>query len=159
MLYKMSIASSESSKIAYTIGANEVLQLENKANAADLVYKMISSDQEWIPRQTAVGNKIFISFDDQIENAGYSRVRWNNEDEGVYAFNFDRTESNLNILSRNDLESRFGDEVNIINDQAIADFSKYIQEKNSGKTLWRWCLILALIFLLIEVLILRFWKT
>ena len=159
MLYKMSIASSESNKIAYTIGANEVLQLENKANAADLVYKMVSSEQEWIPRQTAVGNKIYISFDDQIENAGYAKVMWNNEEEGVYGFNFDRTESDLSMLSRSDLNDQFGDRINIINDQAIADFSKYIQEKNSGRTLWRWCLLLALSFLLIEVLILRFWKT
>ncbi len=159
MLYKMSIASSESNKIAYTIGTNEVLQMENKANATDLVYKMISNDQEWIPRQSSVGDKIFISFDDQIEKAGYNRVIWNGEVEGVYAFNFDRKESNLNIMSRNDLLEKYGDRVTVINDQVIADFSKYIQEKNSGKTLWRICLILALVFLLIEVLILRFWKT
>ena len=159
MLYKMSIASSQSNKIAYTIGASEVLQLENKANSSDLVYKMNGANQEWIPRQTAIGSKIFLSFDDQIEEAGYNQVSLNGEEEGIYAFNYDRKESDLEMINRSSLAERFGTQVNIINDQAIADFSKYIQEKNSGKTLWRICLILALLFLALEVLILRFWKT
>jgi hypothetical protein len=39
-----------------------------------------------------------------------------------------------------------------------ASFEAEIEERSQGVVLWRWCLILALLFLLFEVLILRFWK-
>ena len=45
--------------------------------------------------------------------------------------------------------------VSTVNEEA-ANIAKEIDR---GTSLWRWCIILALIFLAVEVGLLRFWKT
>jgi|GEM_PF-6840718 len=46
--------------------------------------------------------------------------------------------------------------MSIIEAGANIDFGTLIGERSRGIVLWRWCLIAALIFLGIEVLLLRF---
>ncbi|MEL6718958.1 MAG: hypothetical protein AAFP82_09605, partial [Bacteroidota bacterium] len=75
-----------------------------------------------------------------------------------YAFNYDRKEANLSYYNEADLENLVGENINIISATAKANFEQLIGERSQGVVLWRWCLILALVFLGLEVLLLRFWK-
>ena len=74
------------------------------------------------------------------------------------AFNYDRVESNLDHLTKAELKNKYGAQANIMDNTLTADLTSVIKEKDQGVTLWRWCLILALLFLAIETLLLRFWK-
>jgi len=46
----------------------------------------------------------------------------------------------------------------IIDKVALANLGGFITEKQEGIQLWRWCLILALLFLLIEIGLIRWMK-
>ena len=158
MLYKMAIASTKTQKISYTIGADEIIEAENKISNGDLVYT-IKGVEEFIPGQTNLGNKILLNVNDQISIDGFYSLGLDNESVADLAFNFDRKESNLKVASVSELEYLSESKnINLLEASLQADFSSYINEKDKGVILWKWCLILALIFLAIEILLLRIWS-
>jgi len=160
MLYKMAISSGETPKIAYTIGADEVIEADHQISETETVYKLRGEAEEFIPEQRVVGSKVFLGINNQIETAGFYDLFLKPENIlGVYGFNYDRTESDLQHYSQSDLEQLLNPNMTIITATARADFEQLIGERSRGVTLWRWCLILALAFLAVEVLLLRFWKT
>ena len=74
------------------------------------------------------------------------------------AFNYDRAESDMTYGDLDQIKEKMGDNVQILGDTAMASLSSFINTKNTGIQLWRWCLLGALLFLLIETLLLRTWK-
>lgn len=158
MLYKMAIASTKNQKISYTIGDDEVIEAENKISDGDLVYT-IKGLEEFIPGQTNLGNKILLNVNNQISKDGFYSLGLDNESVADLAFNFDRKESNLEVTSITELESLSdASNINLLDTSLKADFSSYINEKDRGIVLWKWCLILALLFLAIEIVLLRVWS-
>ncbi|WP_020534644.1 BatA domain-containing protein [Lewinella cohaerens] len=159
MLYKMAISAGTARPLAYTIGEDEVVETIHQVNAGELVYKLRGSGEEFIPEQRIVGAKVFLGIDEQLSEAGFYELFLNEENPlDHFAFNYSRQESALDYYNADDLQAQVGDRVDLINtadDNAIAT---EIEERSQGIVLWRWCLILALIWLALEVLVLRFWK-
>jgi hypothetical protein len=114
---------------------------------------------EFIPEQRMQGSKIYLGVHSQIDQSGIYQLQREEESLFRYAFNYDRRESNLELIARSDLQKQTEDWATVIETDVRADFSAVVGEQNRGVVLWRWCLILALVFLLVEVLLLRFWKT
>lgn len=160
MLYKMAVSSGYQKPIAYTIGKDELIEAAHETQSGEIVYKLKGNDEEFIPEQRIVGAKVFLGVGEQIKEAGFYQL-FLNPDEilGQYAFNYDRKESDLAYYSITDLRDMVGANVNIIEVAEDVPFSTLIEEQSQGIVLWRWCLALALLFLAVEVLLLRFWKT
>ncbi|MFK7932360.1 MAG: hypothetical protein AB8G22_02550, partial [Saprospiraceae bacterium] len=161
MLYKMAISAAKEDAIAYTIGRDEVIIADNKISGAgtETVYKIRGTGGEFIPEQRIVGSKVYLGVNNQISEAGYYDL-FLNEDEVLdkYAFNFDRKESDLEYFNEDDLTERATPAMSVISETASANFGTQIAERSRGIILWKWCLIAALLFLLVETLLLRFWK-
>ena len=75
-----------------------------------------------------------------------------------FAFNFDRKESNLDYYNTSDLTDLAGARAQIIEGTSAVDMTQMIGERSRGIVMWRWFIIAALAFLIIEALLLRFWK-
>lgn len=160
MLYKMAISAGRARKIAYTIGNNEVIETNHRGTSSDIVYKLKGETEEFIPEQRIIGAKVFLGVNNQISQAGYYDLFLDPQEIlGTFAFNFNRKESDLQYYSAQDLQYLVGDLAKVIavNDNSV--LTAQIEERSQGIVLWRWCLILALLFLGAEVLLLRFWKT
>ena len=93
-----------------------------------------------------------------IQRNGFYNVVLENEHIKTLAFNYDRLESQMDYYSSEELSSKYGNDANIIDNTLNNDLAHLIKEKDKGITFWKWCLILALIFLAIETGLLRFWK-
>ena len=159
MLYKMAISSGKGQKIAYTIGRDEVIEANHQAASSDIVYKLKGQGKEFIPEQRVIGAKVFLGVNNQVRDAGfYTLFLKEAEPLGAYAFNYDRRESVLDYYSPDALRELLGEQANIINIADTAVLTARIEEQSQGTPLWRWCLILALVFLAGEVLLLRLWK-
>lgn len=159
MLYKMAISAGASRPIAYTIGRDAVLTTDRLVNSTDIVYKLSGPNEEFIPEQRVVGSQVFLSVGAEVPTAGfYDLVLEDQDDLDVFAFNYDRRESNLDYLDPGDLETRFGDRVGVIDTENDAAITTRIEERSQGTVLWRWCLIFVLVFLGAESLLLRVWK-
>ncbi|MDX1665977.1 MAG: hypothetical protein R3350_02060, partial [Saprospiraceae bacterium] len=159
MIYKMAISSSRREKIAYTIGQADVLEANHLATGDEIIYKLRGAGIEFIPEQRIVGSRVFLGVGNQIRRAGFYDLFLQPEELlAKYAFNYDRQESDLDYYKPEDLREVFGEQVSIleVSDEAVLTAS--IEQRSQGVVLWRWCLILALLFLAIEVMLLRFWK-
>ena len=157
LLYKVAYSKSQSEKISYTIGVDNLTEVNSVTDGSEIIYK-ITGEQEFIPGQTNQGNSTIITFNDMVQKAGFYKVSLQDQVIKGLGFNFDRVESALEQFSVKELESQYGDKVNILDNNLNADLATIIKEKDQGVTLWRWFLILALVFLAIETLLLRFWK-
>ena len=158
MLYKMALSSTGDTKIAYTIGTDQFVELENNASGAEVVYK-VSGPDNFIPSQQSQGKYMILGLHDQVQQAGFYDV-YLREGEilNTYAFNSNRLESDPVCLSLDQLQDRYQNEATIIEQTQQANLGEYIQQKDKGIILWKYCLILALIFLALETLTIRFWS-
>jgi len=159
MLYKMAISSAKDQRIAYTIGKDEVLETDNRITESEMVYKIKGTQEEFIPQQKAIGPSMVLGINNQIKEAGFYQLYLDPaEPLAFYGFNFDRRESELAYLNEDMLASSVGKLANVIKSQSLASLTPLIGDRSRGVSFWRWCLIAALLFLLIETLLLRLWK-
>lgn len=157
MLYKMAISTGRAKQIAYTIGDDNLVEVENKSSDAEVIYK-VGGASTFIPGQQSRGKQIVLNMHDQIAQAGFYDVYLDRaEILNTIAFNSNRLESDPTCLSMDEIELRYSD-ANILRKTQLADLGSYIAEKDRGIILWKYCLILALIFLALETLVIRFWS-
>lgn len=160
MLYKMAISAGQGQRVAYTIGRDETITARHLATSSDIVYKLQGQAEEFIPEQRIIGSKVFLNVNNQVQDAGYYTLFLNRDNPlGKYAFNYDRKESILEYYTPGALAEFAGPLANVIDVSDNALLTAQIEEQSQGISLWRWCLILALLFLGAEVLLLRFWRT
>jgi len=157
MLYKMSLSSGRKQLIAYTIGKDDLIEVDATDQSSEILYKL-SGTEEFIPGQVNSGNKKLLEVHDNISESGFYNLLLDDKKLGSYAFNFNRKESNLKCFTVDQLRNRFGSAVNIIEQKDETSLASFVSNKDSGTSFWRWCIILVLIFLGIEALLLRFWQ-
>jgi hypothetical protein len=161
MIYRMALSTGENRKIAYTIGKDNNLEsthLGNRSN--EIIYKIGNAAGEFIPEQKTIGNRLLLNINNQIQMAGTYDLRLQQDSVlDKFSFNFDRQESDLQFRSADDLRKAVGEAVDIIEGTYAQDFSTVVSAQSQGTHLWKWCLILTLLFLLAETLLLRLWKS
>ncbi len=159
MLYKMALSTTSADKIAYTIGKDAVLETEARTSNAEMVYKLKGSQEEFIPEQRNIGTRTILGINNQIKQAGFYNLYLNPEKTlDKFAYNYDRKESYLEFYNSTELGNLVGNQVAIVEGTNTQDFADTITMQSKGTPLWKWCLIIALVFLLVETLLLRVWK-
>ena len=82
----------------------------------------------------------------------------NSDSTDLLALNFDRKESDMKFSTASQLKEQYPQlNINVVNG-ANAEVATVVKELNKGTSLWKLCLILTLLFLAIEIALLRFWK-
>lgn len=160
LVYKLAITTTKQKSLSYTITNNIVVETENKRKSGDYVYKISNGKSEFIPGQIPTGNRITLDVDDQIKTAGFYDLLLDTNVEGKLAFNYDRKESDMSMYDEDGLKDQNGTnpKIKIINEALQANISGAISDKDKGIVLWKWFVIMALLFLAIEALLLRFYK-
>jgi hypothetical protein len=158
-LYKMALLSEPFTRLYYTIGIDQVVEMNIVQLNGDQVFKLKStiSNFEFIPEHRNAGARTYIYPHDQIKEAGnYVLMNGENELLGV-SFNYDRNESNLECYTINELDEFAGDYTNFtVISETKKPFSTTIEELTIGKRIWKWFVLMALLCLLGEVIVLRF---
>jgi len=162
-LYSLVINSLPRQRIAYSIGENSVATLsrQNIPDGAALT-ALSPSGEEFIPESgISEGNRLRINLTDFFNVAGHYQVKANGNAVDAISMNYDRKESAPELMSADELRAGIGLN-NLTYTSVIEDAGKNITEVFSeittGKKLWKWFLASALLFLLAEGLIVRFWK-
>ncbi len=157
LLYKVAISSTSGQNLYYTIDEDEIIDIKNLTNLSQSNYT-VSGPSEFIPSVIVNQGRSVIDIRDQIKERGIYDLTLEDQTVHKMAFNYDRIESDVSYGDMDAIAAKISPTAEIINQTATADISQVIQNKKSGIQLWRWCLILALVFLLIETILLRFWK-
>ncbi len=140
----------ESVTLSYPVATDEVIHLTNKKLNVDAIPEVRSMQ----------GETTLIM--PEITDAGFYDLT-NKSDSllSIIAMNYNRNESVISFSNEDDLNTALGNgkykEFNVMNNK-VASVSNFVKEMNSGISLWKYCIILVLLFLGIEVLLLRFLK-
>jgi hypothetical protein len=156
-LYKTAIARNESQSHAYIIGQDRILEVENRLFDGESVYEM-SGPKVFIPGMQLLGNRALLDVNEQITEAGFYNLRLKDTLQAVFAFNYNRLESDLAVLDQHELEEILGENVRFWESADQTDMTEAIKAETLGRRLWKWCIIFALIFLALETGVIRFWK-
>ncbi|HQD11693.1 MAG TPA: hypothetical protein PLW43_02010, partial [Chitinophagales bacterium] len=90
--------------------------------------------------------------------AGHYTVMVGNNPLKVTAFNFDRSESQLVFTDKDKLKQRYSGKNQQILENTQANIASHVKQIKDGILLWKVCVILSLIFILTEILLIRYWK-
>jgi hypothetical protein len=148
--YKMAVNNQNNSINALIIGNNNPHLTTASLNKDDIL-TVKGAEEQFIPVQQILNNKIKMNFNDYPEQAGnfeiYNKKEWL---ENI-SFNYNRTESNLAEANEN-----------LLSDYKIIDststFFDTLQTNKTDNQIWKWFVIFALLFLLTEMAIIRFVK-
>ncbi len=152
-------------KLSYTIGNDEVIEIQNILSSAnnENVLKIKGSEQnfEIIPETKTIDTYTNIFLHNQIKKAGNYLIYSGNTKLSGISLNYDRNESQPDCYSIKDLNTLVKDKQ--LKNTSVIETSKrhlgeIIKEMNQGISLWKLFILFALFFLLGEVVLLRVWK-
>lgn len=148
--YNMAQSIQKTGIAAFTIGENSPILIDGLLGKDEIV-TVKNKDERFIPVQQILNNKVKITCTDYPQQAGNFGVYKQNEVLKNISFNYSRTESNLiqtdeNMLSDYPIAA------------SIATIFDTLQTDRTDTDLWKWFVILTLLFLVIELLIQKFVK-
>jgi hypothetical protein len=116
--------------------------------------------QEVVPAQRRVNNEVYLDIPKFSISQGFYSVVAQKDTTHLLAFNLDKAESMLAQFDANDVRDQMGNAGNItIFEAGSAEaFNAEIKARYLGKPLWKYAVMLALLFLLAEVLLVRLLK-
>ncbi len=171
IMYKIAAQSVIQEQAAFSFEANTIAIVLNNVkadlNGRKSLFTLKRNKMEFIPVQNLVGNTLMIELpkanqlnDNQVLESGYYELLLDGQLQKVLAFNHDHNESMMDFYSVNELKNIFSKNKNIevfdkIDDADLVDTFK---EQNFGISLWKYFLIAALAFLLIEIAIIKMMK-
>ncbi len=158
ILFKMALLGIHQQTLFYTIGKNTAAIIPNTETSENEVLKIKNKETEIIPEviKKPAGSTIY--FSDQIKKPGFYQILKQNELLSVLAFNENRKESVMKFYQDAELQKLFGVTDKNILKSNTTPMNQQIKEVNLGSSLWKLCLILTLVFLLTEMLLIRFFK-
>lgn len=162
-LYNMALNSSGQRKLFYTLGKDNAFEVLRTGNDYNEVYKIkkYDNDFEFIPQFSSAFSSYTFFVNDQINVSG-NYYLYNKDDTlaGV-SFNYNRRESDMSYLFEDDINNRIkssGLKNIYLIDTRKETVKDAVAKINKGVVIWKYCIILALLFLLTEILLLLFWK-
>ena len=148
--YNMAQSSQKTGVNAMVIGENRPF-IVDALLSKDEILTVKNSAESFIPVQQLLNTKVKMTFGDSPTEAGnFSVFNGANLVQNI-SFNYNRTESNL-ALANPDAASKFKE----IDD--VETVFNTIQTDRTDTQIWKWFVILALLFLALEVLIQKFVK-
>lgn len=116
--------------------------------------------QEVIPAQRKLTDRVILELPRFSMQAGFYNAITGKDSTGLFAFNLDSRESLLERVSATEIKQLLGggDNITLFEAASAETFSNEIKTRYLGTPLWKYALILALFFLLVEVLLIRFLK-
>jgi hypothetical protein len=118
----------------------------------------MDNENELIPDQRINGNELVMEVPKHTLEPGFYALILDEEKRATMAFNLDKKESYLAQLAREEIIGTWGyqDNVTIFNVDDADNFSVEVKKTKFGVPLWKYAVVLALLFLLAEVLLIRF---
>ncbi|MEX1382356.1 hypothetical protein, partial [Lutibacter sp.] len=154
VFYNFAKNSSKFSELYYTIDPETTIDIKASLNK-DAILKVSNGTTEFIPLQQVAQNKVTIFIENTILKSGLYTIFNKEEPLKTVAFNYNRIESDLSYADLNTLRN------NNKNIQISSSIDKLFDEINNQQKinwLFKWFLAFSVLFLFIEILILKYFK-
>jgi len=176
VMYRMASRSKSMNNQLYYYVDNPVIALETasfndtlfESNTEDsrYLYKLSRGEEEVIPSQRMLSGRLLMEVPQGVIKAGfYDLVRAEETSSASssnpllnLSFNIDKSESLIEQYQLSELEqlAESAANVNIYEAEDVEAFAGMIRSEQTSIALWKYALLLSLLFLLIEILLIRF---
>ena len=154
-LYNMAKQSLELTKPYNILQKENTIEISKKIEKNEIL-KISNQKKSFIPSQINFANKVVLSTINEPKTAGFFDITLNRDTLNYLAYNNSPNES---LLTFYDLNTVKKENKNITIFSSIKEYFKEINEKNKVQSLWRLFLAIAIVSLLLEILILKFFST
>jgi hypothetical protein len=150
ILYNIGKNSLRLTNLYYTLGRENTFDVRTSLGQ-DAVLTIANAEEEFIPLQQTANNKVRLTTEEFPAKAGIYNIKNQNTDLQQISYNFDRKESNLQY---HNIKNLYPTQTHT----TVAQFFEDLKNEQSVASLWKWFVIFALLFLCVEILILKFVK-
>ncbi|WP_159023457.1 BatA domain-containing protein [Formosa sp. L2A11] len=148
--YKMAVSSLKQPKLYYTIGEQNNFDVDVTLNQDDII-SIENKNSQFIPQQQYFNNKVNVTTQDRPQTSGIYNIKDKLKTIKNISYNYNREESNLEYQDISTLK-------NVTISNSIPSLFETLKSNTKINELWKWFTIFALAFLIIEMLILKFFK-
>lgn len=154
VFYNIGKQSYQHATLNYTIGNQNEIEVKTTLKKDDIL-QITNTEGSFIPFQQIGNASVKLSLDDQPLKSGIYQLK--NKDKPIknLAFNYNRNESNL---AYTDVKTLLTDNKNVTFFDNIKNALTSIDNQYKTNNLWQVFLLIAIVFLLIEMLLLKFLK-
>ena len=163
IMYKIAMLGGQMNKLSYTLGFDKDITINDLTafSEGDIRIRDVQGNFEMIPMVVMRNNRALIRLYDELPGAGFYTVNKGDDIIETTAWNDNRKESKMKFLNREEVDKLLKDNgLNVLAvmkaDEIHSDDVMEIMIRRS--MLWKSFILLALITMLIEILVLRFWK-
>ena len=154
VFYNFGKLSFQHSKLYYYLDQENKIDIDTKLSK-DEILSLSNSSTSFIPPQQTYQNKVSVITKENPAKAGFYHIIKEKDTLQSIAFNHPKEESLLKYLDLNELKNQHK-KMTVSN--SVKDVFTEINNKNEVHWLWKWFLGLAIVSLLLEILILKFYK-
>ena len=151
------------SDLSYTLGVDKILNINDVSMLSDdrVCLRADNGLYEMFPLIENRGGQNYLNFFEDLPSSGFYDIYKNDDFVKTVAWNDNRKESMMSFYDKEELNKLLKDNgLNVLaminNDVINSDNMMEVIVKDT--VIWKIFIIVALIALLIEILILRFWK-
>lgn len=134
----------------YEIGKENSFDVDIKLRD-NAILKIENSTESFIPLQQTFSNKVNITTTENPLKSGIYTIVSDTETLQNISFNYNRMESDLTYYSNEELS-------NFKINNSIPQFFETIKNDTNINELWKWFVIFALVFIVLEMVILKYFK-
>lgn len=149
-LYNIGKMSLQFPQLYYTIGYENTYDISVQLHQDDIL-SLENKSVNLIPQQQYFNNKVMIHTNDDPSTAGIYTVKDKNKNIQNISYNYNRRESTLVYQDISNIK-------NIHLSNSITDIFNTLKSDSKINELWKWFAIFALAFLIIEMLLLKYFK-
>ena len=151
VFYNLGISALKTPSLYFEVGKENSFDVNIAGSGDQVVEIQQNSEESFIPLQQNTTDKITVTTTELPENARNYMIMYQQNRILPISYNYPRNESDLNYLDINEFE----------NIEKQTDLNTYFESAKAAQqidVLWKWFVIFALIFLTIEMLLLKFFK-
>ena len=159
VMYRIAASGHRVSQKPYYMLSESTVTIQADSLAGEVPVRL-TGKQEVVPAQRRNGDRVILEIPKFSIDPGFYYATVQQDTLGLVAFDMDKRESLLEQWTGDEVKALLGNGKNIslFSSAASGSFSDEIKERYLGTPLWKYALVLALIFLLAEVLLIRFLK-
>ncbi|MDC3336281.1 BatA domain-containing protein [Flavobacteriales bacterium] len=151
----------ENQQLYGTIGKTNSISLKNKDLRPENV-TIKGTDIAFIPQISVSRGITTLLFHDQLTTAGNYQLLNKNNHEYSFGWNYNRNESDTRVFSAEEIQlalnkADLNQQFELVQTDAI-NVNSSISNLSDGEKYWKWCIILVLLSLALEILIYRLVK-
>ncbi len=154
IFYNFAKNSLKISDLYYTIAPENKIELKATLGKDD-VLKISNESNTFIPLQNISQNKVILEFQGHMLQSGFYNIINKDSTLKTIAFNYNRSESDLTYAN---LESLITNNKNVSIASSIHEVFSEINDQQKMNWLFKWFLAFSVLFLLMEMLILKYFN-